>query len=102
MSKKSQEIAEHYAGLQTYELLERYLSGNITDEARIIALAEFQKRGVDPTDPNVLAKAQAEAELAAYERKRNASPEEISQQETGKLVVTILMVAVIPAIGWLL
>jgi Zn-dependent protease with chaperone function len=102
MSRKSQEIAEHYAGLQTYELLERYLSGNITDEARKIALAEFQKRGVDPTDPNVLAKAQAEAELAAYERKRNASPDEISQQETGKLVVTILMVAVIPVIGWLL
>ncbi|BAO29675.1 M48 family metalloprotease [Sulfuritalea hydrogenivorans] len=102
MSKKSQEIAEHYAGLQTYELLERYLSGNITDEARKIALAEFQKRGVDPTDPNVLAKAQAEAELAAYERKRNTSPEEVSQQETGKLVLTVLMVAVIPIIGWLL
>lgn len=102
MSKKSQEIAEHYAGLQTYELLERYLSGNITDEARKIALAEFQKRGVDPTDPNVLAKAQAEAELAAYERKRNTSPEEVSQQETGKLVLTLLMVAVIPIIGWLL
>lgn len=102
MSKKSQEIAEHYAGLPTYELLERYLSGNITDEARKVALAEFQKRGVDPTDPNVLAKAEAEAEMAAYERKRNASPEEISQQETGKLVVTILMVAVIPVVGWLL
>jgi len=102
MSKKIQEIAEHYASLQTYELLERYLSGNITDEARRIALAEFQKRGVDPTDPNVLAKAQAEAELAAYERKRNTSPEEISQQETGKLVLTLLMVAVIPIIGWLL
>lgn len=102
MSKKNREIAEHFAGRQLYELVERYIAGNLTDDARKILLAEFEKRGVDPTDPNVLAKAQIESEIAAQERKLNPSAEDSGNDETGKFILTILLIAVVPVIGWIL
>ncbi len=102
MSKKTKEVAEYYAGLETYELLQRFHSGEITDDARKIALAEFEKRGINPTDPTVLAKAQTEAELAAYSRRKSQTATDIAQQETGKLIVTFLMISVIPVLGWIL
>jgi len=102
MSSKTDEITELYARMQTYELLERFLTGDITDEARRIALAEFERRGVDPSDPGILVKAQAEAEIAAEMRRLNPTPEEITQQETGRLIQTILLVTVIPVVAWIL
>lgn len=99
---KKQEIVEYYAGLKTHELLDRFFNGNITDDARRVAMAEFAKRGIDPSDPLVLAKAEAEAQKDAYSRKKpKLTEEDISRQETGKLIITLLLIGVIPILSWL-
>ena len=52
MTQYEEELQRNYRSMTTDELLDRFNSGNLTEAAMAIALAEVRLRGVDPKNPD--------------------------------------------------
>ena len=98
MSVHNDELRNTYSRMSTDELLGRWFSGTLTDEAKTLALPELKSRGVDPEDPASVARYE-EAEAAAAHEQTRASALDARGSFLEKLFLFAL-IAMIPVLGF--